>query len=163
VSDWAEAFPRRRITAGALFFSQRRELLIVKPTYRDDECWLIPGGRIEEGESPTEGCRRELREELGCDLPLERLLCIECQSPGRTRPQSVHFVFYGGVLSERQMRRIQLPEDELSAFRFSDWDQARDLLCTRLVQRLTFALRALGQGSIIYLEDLVEVSSESQA
>jgi 8-oxo-dGTP pyrophosphatase MutT (NUDIX family) len=157
MSDWTEAFPPRRITAGALLFNEQRELLIVKPTYRDDECWLIPGGRIEEGESPLEGCRREVAEELGCDLPLERLLCIEYQSPGRTKPQSVHFVFYGGVLSQRQIGHIELPEDELSEFRFSRWDEARQLLCLRLVQRLSFALNALEQRRIIYLEDLVEV------
>lgn len=161
MSEWAETFPRRRITAGALFFNQRRELLIVKPTYRGDECWLIPGGRIEGGESPLEGCRRELREELGCELNLERLLCIEYQSPGRTSPQSVHFVFYGGVLSQRQVQQIQLPADELSEFRFSDWDEASQLLCLRLVQRLKFALTALEEGSVIYLEDLVEMCGRS--
>jgi 8-oxo-dGTP pyrophosphatase MutT (NUDIX family) len=160
VSDLAETFPRRRITAGALLFNQRGELLIVKPTYRDDECWLIPGGRVEENESPMEGCRREIREELGHDLTLERLLCIEYQSRGRTKPQSVHFVFHGGVLSERLIQRIQLPADELGEFRFSDWPQARELLCLRLVQRLVFALKALEQGRVIYLEDLVEASRE---
>jgi hypothetical protein len=38
------------MAAGALFFNHRDEILILKPTYRDD--WLIPGGVVELDESP---------------------------------------------------------------------------------------------------------------
>jgi 8-oxo-dGTP pyrophosphatase MutT (NUDIX family) len=35
--------------------------------------WFTVGGGLDEGETPTEGAARELREETGLDLPAERL------------------------------------------------------------------------------------------
>jgi 8-oxo-dGTP diphosphatase len=34
------------------------------------DCWTIPGGHVEPGETPAEAIRRELREEMALDVPL---------------------------------------------------------------------------------------------
>jgi 8-oxo-dGTP diphosphatase len=33
-------------------------------------CWTLPGGKVEVGETPEAAAHREIREELGVDLPL---------------------------------------------------------------------------------------------
>jgi len=159
MSDFIEDIPKRRMTACALFLDEEHHVLIVKPTYRDDEDWLIPGGAIEQNESPSEGCKREVREELGVDFPVQQLLCIEYQSPQGAKTASLHFVFYGGVLSEEQIQQIKLPASELSEFRFCRFDEAMNLLSPRLGERLVFALAALKQQRMIYVEDKVEIGN----
>ena len=56
--------PRIPASAGALIGDAAGHVLILKPTYKSG--WTIPGGQLEEdGETPWEGCRREVREETG--------------------------------------------------------------------------------------------------
>jgi 8-oxo-dGTP pyrophosphatase MutT (NUDIX family) len=157
MNDLTKTVPKRRITSCALFFNGEHEILIVKPTYRNDNDWLIVGGTVDENESPLSGCKREVREELGIDLPVQRLLCVEYQPPQDTRPEGLHFIFYGGVLSEPQIQVIKLPVDELCEFRFCRYDDALKLISPRLAERVVFALAALEQQKTIYLENKVEI------
>ena len=39
--------------------------------------WSLPGGFVRFGESPVDGIRREIREELRCDCAVERLIRVE--------------------------------------------------------------------------------------
>lgn len=41
-----------------------------------EDFWALPGGRVELGESSTETLRREMREELGVDIEVDRLLWV---------------------------------------------------------------------------------------
>ena len=54
--------------------------MLVRPTYK--EYWDIPGGYVEEGESPLQACIREVDEELGVRVEITRLLTVDwCTLP----------------------------------------------------------------------------------
>lgn len=55
-----DALPKIQVAAACLFLDDKGRVLAVKPTYKSG--WDLPGGAIEEGESPLECCRREVLE-----------------------------------------------------------------------------------------------------
>jgi len=75
MNEYYKTLPKKRAAVGALIFNHSDQLLIVKPNYRDR--WLIPGGVVEENESPRAGCAREIKEELSLDLVVNDLVCVD--------------------------------------------------------------------------------------
>ena len=70
-----ENLPKKRMAAGVVFFDANKNLLVVKPTYKDH--WTIPGGVIEENESPYETCVREVKEEFGLEIKTLTFLVVD--------------------------------------------------------------------------------------
>ncbi len=57
------------VVAGALFDSQGRILIAQRPPGKHMAGgWEFPGGKVESGEQPLDGLKRELREELGVEV-----------------------------------------------------------------------------------------------
>ena len=63
-------------TAGALCVEDGRVLLTRRAHPPFQGSWDLPGGFLEEGESPLDGLRRELKEETGLDVEPQRFLGI---------------------------------------------------------------------------------------
>jgi 8-oxo-dGTP diphosphatase len=62
-----------RVGVNAVIFDGPRVLLSLR---RDIEWWNLPGGGMEPGETVDEALRREVREETGLDVELERLVGV---------------------------------------------------------------------------------------
>lgn len=140
---------RPAAAAGALFLDDEGRVLIVEPTYKRH--WEIPGGAVERGESPREACARELKEELGIDLPVGRLLVVDWAP--LVREERVRFVFDGGVLTESQLETVELAPDELTSWAFLPPEELFVMMEPRLVRRVVSALDARSTGVTAYLED----------
>lgn len=59
--------------AAAFVFDDAGRLLVVKENYGRFR-WSLPGGAIEEGESPEDACVREAFEETGADVRIDHLI-----------------------------------------------------------------------------------------
>ncbi|MFF1762294.1 NUDIX domain-containing protein [Streptomyces sp. NPDC058266] len=148
--------------AAAIITDQVGRVLLVHPTYRQDDRWLLPGGVVEPGEHPHVACRREITEELGLpDLPLSGVLAVHSLSPhhpdirpGTPCPGETRYVFDGGTLTPDQAKAIRLPREELSEYAFLETRDAVQRLRPMDGQIMLAAYRArLGNTATAHLAD----------
>ena len=140
----------RLIGAGALFRNAAGHVLLVNPTYKPS--WEIPGGIVDEGESPRQCCQRELQEELGYAGAVGRLLVVDWLPNLRDRGDRVLFIFDGGVVDDDFADTVTLPPDELSECRFVDLDDASGYLGPGMVRRIREAVAHAITQTTGYLE-----------
>jgi 8-oxo-dGTP diphosphatase len=124
-------------------------VLLVEPNYKDH--WEIPGGVIEVGETPSQGCRREITEELGLTREPGRLLVVDW-APHPQWGDRVLFVFDGGTLTQQDITAIRLQPEELDSYEFLPPAAALDRLIPRLRRRVAAALQAKTDSRTMYLE-----------
>jgi 8-oxo-dGTP pyrophosphatase MutT (NUDIX family) len=147
-ASWYASLATLYGTAASLITSPAGDVLLVKPNYRD--YWQLPGGVLEENEAPETGCAREVREEIGLDLPVGDLLALHWIAPSGERPKAMlAFVFDGGVL--RDTSEIVLQESELDGCRFVAPGALDDYVPPHMAPRIVNALRARETGATVYL------------
>ena len=125
-------------------------VLLVDPVYK--AAWELPGGRVEEGESPRAACEREVAEELGWTGEIGRLLVVDWLPDLRGQGDRILFLFDGGVVDEGFAGRAVLPPEELREARFVGVDTLHEHLGPGMVRRVTEAIAHAAAGTTGYLE-----------
>jgi len=77
--------------ANVLATDDEGRILVVRTTYLGPG-WMLPGGRVERGETPHAAAARETLEETGLHARIERLVLVDAH-----RATDVSFVFRGRV------------------------------------------------------------------
>lgn len=75
--------PLFQVFSAAVIFNEQRQILLVKLTYQRFHPWGLPGGSLDYGEQPEEATLREMFEETGIKLEIEKLLLIKTWKPDR--------------------------------------------------------------------------------
>ncbi|MFE6764337.1 NUDIX domain-containing protein [Streptomyces sp. NPDC057689] len=144
--------PGHPVTAYVLITNPADDLLVVHPAKRDRP-WQLPGGIVDQNESPLDAVRREVREELGLELDVDEwdLFAVEwLQATRPGRRDRLAIMFAGPVLDVHDADRIKLQPEELDMWRWMNRADARSLLHPAIVNRIVGPLQT--PGSAVYRE-----------
>jgi 8-oxo-dGTP diphosphatase len=142
--------PRKRLIAHVLITDGGGRLLLCETQFKPD--WELPGGIVEPGEPPRLGAVREVREELGVDRLIGRLLVADWMPPYLGWDDALELIFDGGLLSPDELPALTLQPSEIKRVRFCTLAEAGELVTPLSHRRLTVAMQ-LGPGEMAYLED----------
>ena len=144
---WFNGLASMQVAAACVLRDDEGRVLLVDPVYKPQ--WELPGGAVEQFESPVDACRREVSEELSIDVILHRLLCVDFQTMRHPRRGALRFVFDGGTVATDVQESIRVAPDELAGWRFVPVDELDAYLKPTVATRVRCGLASPG----CYLEN----------
>jgi len=75
--------PLFQVFAVAVIFNQNQQILLVKLTYQRFHPWGLPGGSLDYSERPEDAVLREMLEETGITIEIEKFLFAKTWTPDR--------------------------------------------------------------------------------
>lgn len=138
--EWLNSQPRKPMSAAVLFVDVQGKILLVKPCYR--ETWNLPGGIVNEHESPLAAAAREVEEELGLVIDPSRLefRIVDYRPAKDGFTDKLYFYFSGGILDAPSILKISLQTSELDEMRFVSLDEVEQLTSTWTHRQIALSL-----------------------
>lgn len=143
--------PRKRVIVQGVVDDGAGRFLLCELTYKAH--WDLPGGVTEPAESPVTSLERELREELGLELPVGELAAVDWLPPYKQWEDAMLLVFDLGSVPDLAERAVLQPS-ELRDVHWCTVEEAEGRVAP-YVHRLLVSLRAArreGRGTV-FLED----------
>ncbi|MEW2582315.1 NUDIX hydrolase [Streptomyces virginiae] len=141
------ARPAPLVAATGIVLDTRGRVLVRTASHGTDTD--LPGGTVEDTETPEQGLARGLREGLGLTVPVGRLLAVDSRPPGPPGPLHRSLVVHVHLVGP-------LPPQEAAALAGARWlrpEEACAVLPARVAPRLRAGLDALHTGSFAHLVD----------
>ncbi|MCK6539671.1 MAG: NUDIX domain-containing protein [Anaerolineales bacterium] len=120
--------PLFQVFAAAVIFDADGEVLLVKSTYQRFHPWGLPGGSLDYGESPEDAVLREVHEETGLTVAIEKLLFVKTWMPDRVG------LYYICRITDGEFQ----PSDEVSEFGYFALENLPDVrpIDVELIQQI---------------------------
>ncbi|MEU9304310.1 NUDIX hydrolase [Streptomyces sp. NPDC048269] len=141
--------PAPLVAATGIIVDTHGRVLVLTTSYKAD--LELPGGTVEDTETPEAGLARELEEELGLTVPVGRLLAVDSRPPGPLGRSLVVHVHLVGPLPPAEAAALSFPDGEITEARWLGPDEACAALPARIAPRLRAGLAALHTGSVAHL------------
>ncbi|MFC9812414.1 NUDIX domain-containing protein [Streptomyces virginiae] len=141
------ARPAPLVAATGIVLDSRGRVLVPTASHGTDTD--LPGGTVEDTETPEQGLARGLREGLGLTVPVGRLLAVDSRPPGPPGPPDRSLIVHVHLVGP-------LPPQEAAALTGARWlrpEEACAVLPARVAPRLRAGLAALHTGSFAHLVD----------
>jgi 8-oxo-dGTP diphosphatase len=106
-----------QVYSAAVIFNEQKQIMLVKLTYQRFHPWGLPGGGLDYGEQPEEAVVRELFEETGMKVEIEKLLFARTWVPARVG------MYYLCRIKEGEFQ----PSDEVDEYGFFSKDNLPDV------------------------------------
>jgi 8-oxo-dGTP diphosphatase len=132
---------QKGIIVHTIISNDQGEILILKRSKKNDvlpEYWDIPGGTLEDGEDPSVGAIREIKEEAGLDISNVKLFFQKSNVDASKNKQFVTLVFH----SKTSDTNVVINPEEHDAF---TWIKSVDVSNYKVVNYLSDCLRDYGE------------------
>jgi len=109
--------PLFQVFVAAVLVDEDKKILLVRSTYQRFHPWGLPGGSLEYGEHPENAVIREVWEETGLKICIERFLLVNSW-----RPDRVGFYYLCRIVDG-----TFLPSEEVSEFAYFSVEELPDI------------------------------------
>lgn len=143
--------PRKRNIAQGLLRNEDGEILLCELTYKAE--WDLPGGVVDPKESPAACVVREISEELGVSLGIERLLAVNWLPPWRGWDDAVLFLYGLGTVPRSFTDDLTLLPREIKAVHWVAPDALGDHVAPYTARMVEQILEGEGPAHTMYFEN----------
>jgi len=118
VGSMSEQIKHPRVVVAGLIINQKGEILLCK-SYKWSNLWIVPGGHIEYGETIEKAIKREVKEEVGLDIKIKKILFTQELIEPKDYCKKRHFISLQCVCSAEN-NNVKIDDDEIQDYKWVD-------------------------------------------
>ena len=144
-------FPEKRVSSIGFILNEEQKVLLVKPSYY--KFWHLPGGFVDEHESPLQAISREIKEEINLNLKPERLMMVDYETGSEQTKEVLVFIFDFGIVNQHSFSGLKVDNTEIIDFGFFEMAEALRLVGPERSNRLEICFQARQNAEFYYLNN----------